>query len=222
MKWAVAAAALVVAANAITLLSVTREQEAGPASVATVPVCEHQLVGGPGSDLAPALRLVLAPDSAGAAPGLDTAGLRALGHPTAFVAAVGHVRPDRFPWPVERPAWVRLRPGGDSLHLLEVAEVRPRREDLLPDSASFIVRALVGARERHDPPPSPDGHTHAAPVRYTPGVIYPAVLGVMPAELHLSSARIAALRAQGPDSTACGGNRSVRVANGARGGVWVE
>ena len=222
MRWAIAAVAVVVAANAVTLLSITRERDAGAAGVATIPVCENQLVGGPGSDMAPALRLVLAPDSFGTAPGLDTAGLRALGHPSSFLAAVGQVRPERFPWPVERPAWVRLRPGADSLHLLEVAEVRARREDLTPDSASFIVRGLVGARERRDAQPAAEGHTHGAPVRYTPGIIYPAVLSVMPAQLHLSRERIEALRAVPLDSSACGGDRTVRVVSGVAGGVWVE
>ena len=221
MKAALAAAALVVAANAVTILAVKHERDAGPVRVVTIPICEGQLIGGPGSDMAPALRLTLATDGTDTIPGLDTAGLHALGLPAPFIAQVGRTRSDSFRFPVERPARIRLRAGEDSLHALVVAEVRPRREDLAADSTSFVLRALVGGRERHAEATAA-GHDHGAPVRYTPGIIYPAVLEVIPARLHLSAGRIAALRAARSDTTACGGTRTVQVANGAQGGVWVE
>ncbi len=221
MRWALGGIALVVAANAIALVPVRRER-ASPATLTTISICSGQLIGGPGSDMAPAIRLVLAPDSGPPAPGLESEGLRALGFPDRVITAVGQERPAGFHWPSPRPAWVRLRQAPeDSLHQFVVAEVRPRRELLVADSGSIILRGLVGLRQRMAP--SPEGHQHggAAPAMVS-APLTAAVLEVLPRELHLDWAQVSALRAIRDDSTACGGERRVRVAQGAEGGSWVE
>lgn len=220
MRRAIGGVVLVVAANTIALVPV-RQERARPATLAPVSICSRQLVGGPGSDMAPAIRLELAPDSGPPAPGLDAAGLRALGFTDRVIAVIGQERPTGFHWPSPRPAWVRLRQAPeDSLHQFVVAEVRPRREQLAADSGSILIRGLVGLRQRMVP--SPEGHQHggAAPAT-VPAPLTPGVLEVLPRELHLDWAQVTALRAVRDDSTACGGARRVRVAQGAEGGIWV-
>lgn len=224
MRWAIAGGLLVLVANGIALVPVRRER-AEPATVATLSLCSGQLVGGPGSDLAPAIRLALAPDSGPPAPGLDAEGLRALGLAESAIAVIGHERPTGFRWPTPRPAWVRLRQApDDSLHQFVVAEVRPRREQLAADSSSIVLRALVGLRQRMEGPaaPAPEGHVHGgATPPSAPALMTAAVLEVLPRQLHLDWSQVTALRAAPGDSTACGGTRTVRVANGAEGGIWV-
>ncbi len=224
MRWALGGIALVVVANVIALVPVRRER-AEPATLATLSLCSGQLVGGPGSDLAPAFRLTLAPDSGPPAPGLDADGLRALGLSAQVIAVIGRERPAEFRWPTPRPAWVRLRqPADDSLHQFVVAEVRPRREELAVDSTGIIVRGLVGLRQRMTGPPAPmpEGHNHGGPPpQGGPAYMVATVLEVLPRELHLDWAQVSALRAAPGDSSACGGTRYVRVANGAEGGSWV-
>jgi hypothetical protein len=224
MRWAIGGAGLILAANAIALVPVLRERTA-PATLTKVSLCAVQLVGGPGSDLAPAIRIMLAPDSGTPAPGLDADGLRALGFTEPVIAVIGRERPTEFRWPTPRPAWVRLQqPPDDSRRQFVVAEVRPRREQLAADSGSIILRALVGMRQRMEkaPPPAPEGHAHGGtPATPDPARMYVAVLEVLPRQLHLDWSQVTSLRAQLGDSTACGGTDTVRVANGADGGIWV-
>ena len=223
MRWAIAGGLLVLVANAMALVPLRRER-AEPATVATLSLCSGQLVGGPGSDLAPAIRLALAPDSGPPVPGLDAEGLRALGFRGEVIEVVGKERPAEFRWPMTRPAWVRLRQApGDSLHQFVVVEARPRREQLVADSTSIIVRGLVGLRQRMEGPPAPlpEGHDHGAAALPGRAPLYAGVLELLPRQLHLDWAQVTALRAIPDDRTACGGTRTVRVANGAEGGIWV-
>jgi hypothetical protein len=224
MKSAIAAIALVVVANGFVLASVGRER-AAPATLITSDVCAGHLVGGGASDQPPALRLNLVPDSLSTPPGLDAPGLRALGFGDAVIGAVGRERDSTFHWPRSRPAWVRLRQRSDSLAQWEVVEVAPRREVLARDTASVVVRGLIGVRERRSGP-SPGGgagHEHGGPVRLrTPGVIYPAVIEVIPVQLHLDRVQIAALRSALTDTVACAATKQAVIANGANGGIWVE
>jgi hypothetical protein len=224
MKWAIAAVALVVVANGVVLVSTGRER-AAPATLSPIDVCAGQLVGGGTSEEPPALRLSFAPDSLSTPAGLDAPGLRALGFGEAMIAAVGRERDSTFRWPRSRPAWVRLRQRPDSLDQWAVVEVAPRRELLARDSATIVVRGLVGVRERRSGP-SPEGmpgHEHGGPVRLrTPGVIYPAVIELIPPQLHLDRLQIAALRSALTDTVRCAVTKRAMIANGANGGIWVE
>jgi hypothetical protein len=222
MKWAIAAMTLVVAATAVVLTSAWRER-AAPATLTSIDVCAGHLIGGGASDQPPALRLVLAADSLSTPPGLDAAGLRALGFAEAAVAAVGQQRDSTFRWPRTRPAWVRLRQRADSLEQLDVVEVAPRREQLARDSGSIVIRGLVGFRERRSGPP-PDavaGHDHGRMGRRPPGVMYAAVIEPIPWQLHLDRDQVAALRATLADSAGCRSKKRAVIANGARGGLWI-
>jgi hypothetical protein len=224
MKWSIAAVALVVVANGVVLVSAGRER-AAPATLGTIDVCAAHLVGGGTSDEAPALQLVVAPDSISMAAGLDPPGLRALGYAEAVIGAVGRERDSTFRWPRSRPAWVRLRQRTDSLKQWAVIEVAPRRDLLARDSASIIARGLVGLRERRSgPAPGPvPGHDHASTGRAdTSGVIYPAVIELIPSQLHLDRRQIATLRGGLTDSAGCTVKKQAVIANGANGGIWVE
>jgi hypothetical protein len=224
MKWAIAAMALVVAANGVALVSVGRER-AAPATLATIDVCNGHLIGGGASDQAPALRLVLAPESLSTPAGLDAPGLRSLGFAEAVIAAIGRAHDSTFRWPRPRPAWVRLRQQSDSLEQLAVIAVAPRRELLVRDSASIVVRGLVGIRLRWSgPPPAAAGdHDHAAMSRGgAPGLTYPTVLELIPSQLHLDRLQIAALRSALTGTDGCAVKRQAVIANGAHGGIWVE
>ncbi len=103
-----------------------------------------------------------------------------------------------------------------------------RRQLLSQDSISLIVQGRVGFREQRDAPPPASaggaaGHDHAAMTRgHPPGLIYPAVIEVIPPLLHLDRQQIAALRAALPDSTGCSTKQRVQIATGASGGIWVE
>lgn len=224
MKWAIAAMALVVVANGIVLVSAGRER-AAPATLATIDVCAAHVIGGGTSDEPPALRLEIAPESLSLPAGLDAPGLRALGFAEAVIAAVGRVRDSTFRWPRTRPAWVRLRQRDDSLEQWAVAQVAPLRASLVRDSTSIVVRGLVGIRERRSgPPPNPaTGHDHAAAGRVrSPGVIDPAVIELIPAQLHLGRLQAAALRSAPADTVGCARKRQAVIATGANGGIWVE
>ena len=224
MKWAIVALALVVVANGVALLSVRRER-AAPATLATIDVCAGDLIGGSASDEPPALRLVVAPESLSMPAGLDAPGLRALGFTESVIAAVGWTPDSTFRWPRPRPAWVRLRQRRDSLAQLAVVEVAPRRALLTPDSASIVVRGLVGMRSRWSgPAPTPTGdHDHAALSRVAArGVIDPTVVELIPAQLHLDRLQIATLRAALAGTVGCAQKRQAVIANGANGGIWVE
>ncbi len=224
MKWAIAAMALVVVANGVVLVSAGRERSAA-ATLTTIEVCAGHLIGGGTSDEAPALRLRVAPDSLSIPPGLDAPGLRALGYPEAVIAAVGRERDSTFRWSRSRPAWVRLRQRSDSLREFAVVDIAPRRELLAPDSGSIVVRGLIGFRERRNGPP-PDamaGHEHAAPglVR-TAGVIYPAVIELIPFQLHLDRRQLGTLWGALTGRAGCAVTRQAVIANGGNGGIWVE
>jgi hypothetical protein len=223
MRWAIAAAALVVLANGFVLVSAGRER-AAPATRTAVVACAASLRGGGTSGDPPALRLQLAPDSLATTPGLDPDGLRALGFDEATVSAVGRARDTTFHWPTARPAWVRLRQSNDSLRLFSVAEVAPLGRRLSPDSSSLVIRGLVGIREQPSgamPAPAA-GHNHGGrPSRYTPGVLAAVVVEVIPSELHLDRRQIAAMRAALTDSAGCEAGTLV-IASGRSGGVWVE
>jgi hypothetical protein len=224
MKWAIAAMALVVVANGVVLVSAGRERSAA-ATLTTIEVCAGHLIGGGTSDEAPALRLRVAPDSLSIPPGLDAPGLRALGYPEAVIAAVGRERDSTFRWSRSRPAWVRLRQRSDSLREFAVVDVAPRRELLAPDSGSIVVRGLIGFRERRsEAPPGPmSGHDHAAMGRVRfPGVIYSAVIELIPSQLHLDHRQIATLRAGLSDTAGCAVTRQAVIAGGTKGGIWVE
>ena len=224
MKWAIAAMALVVVANGVVLVSAGRER-AAPATLATIDVCAGHMVGGGTSDEPPALRLEIAPESLSTPAGLDAPGLRTLGFAETVIAAVGRERDSTFRWPRSRPAWVRLRQRMDSLEQWAVVEVAPLRARLTRDSTSIVVRGLVGVRERRRaPPPDPaTGHDHAAMGRVrTPGVIYAAVLELIPIQLHLDRLQLAALRSTLTDTIGCARKRQAVIANGADDGIWVK
>ena len=53
-------------------------------------------------------------------------------------------------------------------------------------------------------------------------MIYPAVLEVIPVQLHLDRQQIATLRAALTDTAGCAVTRQAVIANGAKGGIWVE
>ncbi len=224
MKWALAGVALVVASNGVVLIGAGREH-ATPVTLTALDACAGHLIGGDSSDEAPALRLVVAPESLSVPAGLDAPGLGALGFSEAVIAAMGRERDSTFHWPRSRPAWIRLRQRGDSLEQLVVVEVAPRRELLPPDTTSLVIRGLVGVRERRSgPAPDPaGGHDHAAMSRSgTPGVIYPAVLEVIPSQLHLDRHQMVTLRGALTDTLGCALTRQVVIAHGAKGGIWVE
>jgi hypothetical protein len=227
MRWAIAAAALVVLANGIVLISERRARRE-PATVTAVDVCSANLVGGGGSDDPPAIRLGISADSPSVARGLDSAGLRALGFSEASAVAAGRQRDSTFRWPTARPGWVRLRQNNDSLASFTIVEVAPRREQLAGDSTSLILRGLIAFRERRsEPAPGPAvsgaAHDHAAMTRGpTRGVLYPAVIEVIPALLHLDREQIAQLRAAIPDSAGCTVKQRAVIASGSAGGIWVQ
>jgi hypothetical protein len=227
MKWAIVAAAVVIVANGVVLVSERRERSA-PATHTPIEVCAADLLSAGNADEPPAIRLAITADSPRVVPGLDADGLRALGFNEASVAAAGHPRDSTFHWPRARPAWVRIGQRGDSFAQFLALEVAPRREALTADSASLILRGLVSFREQPGQP-VPDsmaagaGHDHAALKRELPsGVLYAVVSEVIPSRLHLDREQSAALRAAIPDSGGCSVRRRVRIANGASGGVWVE
>lgn len=227
MKWAIAAAALVVVANGVVLVSEHRARGA-PATMTAIDVCPANLEGGGGSDDPPAIRLTIAAESLSIAAGLDSAGLRALGFSETSVLAAGRQRDSTFHWPRARPGWARLRQTDESLGSFTVTEVASRREQLTPDTTSLILRSLVAFRERRSEPApgstmSATGHDHAAMARIgTPGVLYPAVIEVIPVLLHLDHEQIARLRAGMTDSAGCTQRHRVRIANGSAGGIWVQ
>jgi N-acetylglucosamine-6-phosphate deacetylase len=66
------------------------------------------------------------------------------------------------------------------------------------------------------------GHEHAAPGVVRAGVIYPAVIELIPSQLHLDHRQIATLRAGLGDTAACAVTRQAVIASGAKGGIWVE
>jgi hypothetical protein len=224
MKWAIAALALVVVANGVALLSVRRERTA-PATFVAIDVCAGDLIGGNASAEPPALRLVAAPESLSIPAGLDGPGLRALGFAEPVIAAVGRAPDSTFHWPRPRPAWARLRQGSDSLEQLTVVEVAPRRALLARDSASIVVRGLVGIqlRWRGPTPTSAGEHDHAAMSRVrTSGLIYPTVLELIPSQLHLNRLQATTLRNALAGAAGCTPKRQAVIANGANGGIWVE
>jgi hypothetical protein len=216
MRSALAAAVLIVVANTVVFVSASRERSA-PATFTTVEVCANQLMGGAGSDDPPALRLTLVRDTSTTPRGLDSAGLRALGFDQSDIAKVGRPRVDSARWTLERPAWVRLQQRQDSLRWFHAVEVAPRREQLAPDSTSLIIRGLVAIRWLGDGPPQQ--HADGGPAA---DIIYPVVDEVIPAMLHLDRQQIADLRAALPDSVGCTITRQVRVAQGAKSGIWVH
>jgi hypothetical protein len=223
MRWAIAAGVLAIVVNGVVLMSGARER-AAPATLATIDICRGHLVGGGSSDVPPALRLVLGPDSLSIPAGLDAAGLQALGFPASAVSVVGRVRDAAFRWPRTRPAWVRLRQHRGPLEPLAVVEVAPRREELRPDSGSIIVRGLVSFRlRRSEPSPAPPVGVNRGRVgdNAGSGVIYPAVVELVPFQLHLDHRQIAALERVRADSAGCGVKGQAVIANGANGGIWV-
>ena len=224
MRWALAAASLVVVANGVVLISARRER-ALVAAFTTIDVCADQLIGGGTSDEPPVLLLHLAQDSILTPEGLDADGLRALGFGEMAVNAAGRERDSTYRWPRPRPAWVRLRQRHDSLAQWEAVEVAPLDRGLSPDSTSIVIRGMVGLQERREAPP-PDktaGHQHAPdggdPNR---GVLQPAVIELIPSRLHLDRGQIAALRGAIGDTTGCAVKGRVVIASGVRGGIWVE
>jgi hypothetical protein len=223
MKWAIAAAALVVVANGLVLVPVQRERSA-PVSRTTIHVCPEQVHGGGEADEPPAVRLRLRPDAGPTPAGLDSAGLRALGFSERAVAGVGKARDSTFRWGRGRPAWVRLREATDSLGTLMVVEVAARREQLVPDSSSFRMRGIVALRERWSEA-TPADTSGPEPHRPVPGdgrgVVYPVVAQLMPGELHLDRQQIVAVRSAFGGSGVCAPPAPLQIANGAGGGVWV-
>ena len=213
MRWAAGALALVVTANAVVLISAQRERRV-PVSRVTIDVCAAHLAGGGSTSQPPALRLLLAPDSLPLPPGLDSAGLRALGFAAHLATAMGHEADSTFRWPRPRPAWVRLRQTADSLARFSVARVAPRRELLAPDTTSIVIRARIWVRQRFGEP-SEDG------VR-SRGVLYPTVVEIIPSELHLDRHQSAALTSALSGATGCAARRRVVIATGKRGGTWVD
>lgn len=216
MRSALAAVALMVAANGVVLVSASRERSA-PATLTTIDVCAAHLVGGAGSDNPPALRLTLLRDTSVTPWGLDSAGLRALGFDQADVAKVGEPGRDSAHWTRERPAWVRLGQLDDSLRQFHAIEVAPSRDQLVPDSTSLIVRGLVAIRRLRIGPP----HQHADGSS-AEDILYPVVDEVIPSMLHLDRDQIAALRTALPDSAGCAMARKVGIAQGSNGGLWVH
>lgn len=212
MRWAAAALALVVTANAVVLISARRER-AAPVNRVSIDVCAAHLAGGGSTSQPPALRLLLAPDSL-VPPGLDSAGLRALGFAAHLATAMGHEADSTFHWPRPRPAWVRLRQTADSLANFRVARVASRRELLEPDSRSIVLRARIWVRQGFGEP-SEDG------VRPR-GVLYPAVVEIIPSELHLDRHQSAALTRALSGATGCAARQRVVIATGKRGGIWVD
>ena len=226
MKWALIAGALVVTADAIALVSVARER-AAPATLSSIDVCSGNLVGGGRSEEPPALLLRIAPDSVPVPTGLDAAGLRALGFPEVVIAGVGRPPDSTFRRPRERPGWVRLRQRSDSLGRFEVVAVAARRDLLSADSTSLVVRGRVGVFARYSPPPAgptaAEGHDHAAMGRRpSKGLLYPAVVEVIPAALYLDRGQSSALRSLPSDSAGCRSRGRAVIASGAIGGIWVE
>ena len=225
MKWAVLAMGLVIAANGAVLVSVYQERRS-PARRVTIDVCGASTVGGDRSNQAPALRLETVTDSATA--GLDAAGLQALGFDAAVAAGLGRPRDSTFRWPRERPAWVALRQRDDSLKRFGVVAVASRREQLIPDSTTFVIRARVGIRYRSDvfPVGAPEaaGHQHATPdtANIHSRMLQAAVVEVIPSELHLDRRQVAALREAPPKATGCRPRGRVVIASGASGRIWVE
>lgn len=225
MKWAIAAAGLVVAANGAVLVSVYQERRA-PARGVTIDVCGANTVGGDRSNQAPALRLETVTDSTTA--GLDAAGLQALGFDSAVAAGLGRTRDSTFRWPRERPAWVALRQRGDSLKRFGVVAVAPRREKLVTDSNSFVIQARVGIRYRLDVspvgPPETAAHQHATPdtIGRSSRMLLATVVEVIPSELHLDRRQVAALREAPPKATGCRPRGRAVIASGASGRIWVE
>jgi hypothetical protein len=226
MKWAVAAAALVIVTNGVVLVSEQRQRSA-PATTVSIDVCSMNLVGGGSSDEPPAIRLLLATDSASTIPGLDSAGLKALGFSEASVRAAGRLRDSTFHWPRARPAWVRIGQTNDSLASFTALEVSPRPEALVRDSTSLILRGLIAFREEPVAMPASapqDGaaHDHAAkPGLRASGIIRPVVSEVLPALLHLDREQIARLRTVVPDSGGCAATQRAQIANGATGSLRV-
>ncbi len=225
MKWAILAAGLVIASNGAVLISVFREDRSLAHRV-TIDVCGANTVGGERSNQAPALRLETVTDSA--TTGLDAAGLKALGFDEGVAAALARPRDSTFRWPRERPAWVALRQRGDSLKRFGVVAVASRREQLVPDSSSFVIRARVGIRFRSDPSPGggPEAapHQHGAPDtgRTSSRRLQAAVVEVIPSELHLNREQAGALREAAPKATGCRPRGRAVIASGANGRIWVE
>lgn len=226
MKWAAAAAALVILTNGVVLVSEYRERSSATGTI-TIDVCAANLIGGGGSDQPPAIRLNLKMDTALAIPGLDSAGLKALGFSDANVRAAGRSRDSTFHWVRARPAWVRIAQQNDSFAAFTALEVSPRRESLTRDTTSLILRGLIAFQVRSSAPPAQSsdsgaGHDHAAMMgTRDETTIVPVVSEVLPALLHLDRTQIASLRGAIPDSGGCSTRRRVRIANGATGGARV-
>ena len=147
-----------------------------PSSSGSTGFCGDSFPGRPPSEASIPLHVSAAWPSVPA--GLDSAGLRALGFDDRVIAQIGRGRDPGFRWPLARPAWVLLRQRQDPSRVLEVVQVAPRRELLRPDSTTLVVRALAGLRLwRND----------------HPRTVYPAVLEIIPAALHLDRQSVAAL-----------------------------
>jgi hypothetical protein len=224
MKRLILPVAIIVGANAVVLTLAARER-AAPATPATVTVCADLLVGGENDrNRPPALLLTLAPDSAGTTAGLDSAGLRALGFSAQVAEKAGKLRNFDDPWPRQRPAWVRLRQGHDSLHRFQAVEVAARREQLAPDSTSIVVLGIIGLVEHlPDQEPGSGAHEHGGPrPPRVPGILRASVVQVMPRELHLDHALMTDLRRTIPAAPGCGPTMQVVARQGRGGGIWVE
>jgi len=197
MKWTVIPIAFVAAVNAVVLVSVAREG-AAPAAFATIDVCRGEVQGGGTSNEPPDLLLRRAADSL-TPRGLDSAGLRALGFSEAVIAAIGRPRDSTFRWPRPRPAWVLLRQEAKSASLerFVVVAVAPRRDGLVPDSTSLLLRGRVGISD------------------------HPFVAELIPSSLHLDREQSTALH-HAAASVGCGRVGSVVIASGAYGGIWVQ
>jgi hypothetical protein len=215
MKWALIAAAGVIAVNAIVLVEVARER-AAPASQTTIDICGADLVGGGTSDEPPALLLRIATDTFPLPSGLEASGLRSLGFSGDAIAAVGRPPDSTFRWPPQRPAWIRLRQQGGSLERFEVVAVAALRADRVQDSTSLVVRGRVGLSVRYR-------KSRGGPATPVPGqgVLTPVVVEIIPAALHLSRSQNAALR-RSTQAGGCGTIGRAVIASGANGGIWVE
>jgi len=55
-----------------------------------------------------------------------------------------------------------------------------------------------------------------------PGVIYPAVIELIPSQLHLDHRQVATLRGALSDTAGCAVKKQAVVASGTFGGIWVE
>lgn len=222
MKWALVAAGIVVLANGVTIGQAARARGPAPVRLATVTVCARRVIGGPGSDIAPALHLDFTVDTLAPPDGLEAEGLRALGFGAQEIASIGAPPDSGYrPRPV-RPAWLRLRQGSDSLRRLVVAEVRPALAALAPDTGSIVLRGSVGIRYRWVPPDrAAGGHDHGGGAAVRPGVMAATVVELFPARLHLNRAQVRALQALPNDSTTCGGERRVTIAGATGGALWV-